>query len=86
MRKESIATSVTASATLCTVHMYLISESLNKVNLSVLLSVCVVSPQIQRCHCHSHSGTAWKIMDEGDFSDISVRTWVLTSSRERANP
>ena len=27
-----------------------------------------------------------KIMDEGDFSDISVRTWVLTSSRERANP
>ena len=36
MRKESIATSVTASATLCTVHMYLISESLNKVNLSVL--------------------------------------------------
>ena len=37
MRKESIATSVTASATLCTVHMYLISESLNKVNLSVLL-------------------------------------------------
>ena len=39
MRKESIATSVTASATLCTVHMYLISESLNKVNLSVLLVV-----------------------------------------------
>ncbi len=38
MRKESIATSVTASATLCTVHTYLISESLNKVNLSVLLS------------------------------------------------
>ena len=36
MRKESIATSVTASATLCTVHMYLMSESLNKVNLSVL--------------------------------------------------
>ena len=36
MRKESIATSVIASATLCTVHMYLISESLNKVNLSVL--------------------------------------------------
>ena len=29
---------------------------------------------------------AWKIMDEGDFSDISVCTWVLTSSRERANP
>ena len=28
----------------------------------------------------------WKIMDEGEFSDISVRTWVLTSSRERANP
>jgi len=25
-------------------------------------------------------------MDEGEFSDISVRTWVLTSSRERANP
>ena len=36
MRKENIATSVTASATLCTVHMYLMSESLNKVNLSVL--------------------------------------------------
>ncbi len=36
MRKESIATSETASTTLCTVHVYLISESLNKVNLSVL--------------------------------------------------
>ena len=40
MRKERIATSVTASAIPCTLHMHQISESLNKVNLSILQERC----------------------------------------------
>jgi hypothetical protein len=38
-QKRNIATAVTTSATQCTMNMYQISESLNKVNLSVLLDL-----------------------------------------------
>jgi hypothetical protein len=38
-QKRNIATAVTTSATPCTMHMYQICESLNKVNLSILLDL-----------------------------------------------